>query len=231
MKNPNQKLLNEFTFNMIAFLEGARVVDKEKRVIFLDGEFYHAEIRFYLGKVAEFTAKDRKSDEILYYLHFEMTDFDTIYHHISSLVHFLQGYRPGRRLPVENVKKMDKQQMEPLKILISCTSGMTSSYFAWLMQAAAEKMSDRIQVEAADYMRLDGIHEKYDYILLAPQIAYKLEEFRRKFGGNRVMAINVTDFASRNVDDVLEKILKIHREVPEKNFFRRLRKREKQCII
>lgn len=228
MKNPNQKLLNEFTFNMIAFLEGAKVVDKEKRVIFLDGEFYHAEIRFYLGRVAEFTVKDRKSDEILYYLHFEMMDYDTIYHHISSFVHFLQGYRPGRRLPVE---KKDKQQMEPLKILISCTSGMTSSYFAWLMQAAAEKMSDRIQVEAADYMRLDEIHEKYDYILLAPQIAYKLEELKKKFGENRVMAINVTDFASRNVDGVLEKILRIHRGVPEKNFFRRLRKKEKQCII
>ena len=231
MKNPNQKLLNEFTFNMIAFLEGAKVVDKEKRVIFLDGEFYHAEIRFYLGRVAEFTVKDRKSDEILYYLHFEMTDFDTIYYHISSFIHFLQGYRPGRRLPVEKVEKKDKQQIEPLTILISCTSGMTSSYFAWLMQKTASKISDRIQVEAADYMRLDGIHEKYDYILLAPQITYKLEEFRRKFGGNRVMAINVTDFASRNVDGVLEKIMKIHREVPEKNFFIRLRKREKQCII
>ena len=113
MKNPNQKLLNEFTFNMIAFLEGAKVVDKEKRVIFLDGEFYHAEIRFYLGRVAEFTVKDRKSDEILYYLHFEMTDFDTIYYHISSFIHFLQGYRPGHRLPIE---KKDKQQMEPLRI-------------------------------------------------------------------------------------------------------------------
>ncbi|MGN0268319.1 MAG: PTS sugar transporter subunit IIB [Lachnospiraceae bacterium] len=228
MKNPNQKLLNEFTFNMVAFLESAEVVDREKRVIFLDGEFYHAEARFYLGRVAEFTAKDKMSDEILYYQHFDMTDYDTIYHHVNSFVHFLQIYRPGYRLPVE---KKEKQQMEPLRILISCTSGMTSSYFAGLMQEKAAKISDRIRVEAADYMRLDEIHAKYDYILLAPQISHKLKDFQEKYGENRVMEMGIMEYASRDVEHVLENILSIHEKEQEKNLFRRLRKKAKNCIM
>ena len=230
MKNPNQKLLNEFTFNMVAFLESAEVVDREKRVIFLNGEFFHAEARFYLGRVAEFTAKDKMSDEILYYQHFEMMDYDTIYHHINSFVHFLQIYRPGYRLSIEKDVKKDKK-MESLRILISCTSGMTSSCFAGLMQEEAAKISGRIRVEAAEYVRLDEIHAKYDYILLAPQISHKLKDFQEKYGENRVMEMGIMEYASRDVGRVLDNILSIHEKEQEKNLFRGLRKKAKNCIM
>lgn len=228
MKNPNQKLLNRYTFNMIAFLDGAKVVDRNKHVIHLDGKFYHAEVRFYLGKIAEFTAEDRKSREIIYYLHFEMTDFDTINRHLNSFVYFLQVYRSGSNVPSG---RREKQQVESLKILISCSSGITSSYFAHLMQEKALQIDDRIRVEAADYMRVDSIQENFDYILLAPQISHKLAEFQKKYGENRVMGMDIIDFASRNVDSVLEKVLKRHQGDQKRIFFRRLRKTEKDCMI
>ena len=52
------------------------------------------------------------------------------------------------------------------------------------------------------------MQSQYDYILLAPQIAYKLPEYRQKYG-DRVMTVDSRDFASYDVKRVLNRLARL----------------------
>ncbi len=67
-------------------------------------------------------------------------------------------------------------------LLISCTSGVTSSYFAYTMKNAMNKAGLEIIIDAISITEIHKIHSQYDYILLAPQVAYALPEYRKKYG-------------------------------------------------
>ena len=55
---------------------------------------------------------------------------------------------------------------------------------------------------------LARFQDQYDYILLAPQIAYKLPEYRAKYG-DRVMTVDSRDFASSDVGRVLNRLVRL----------------------
>ena len=96
----------------------------------------------------------------------------------------------------------------PIRLLISCTSGMTSSYFAYTMQNSLNTAGLVMTVDAVSYTEIDKVQEAYDYILLAPQIAYKLSEYQAKYG-SKVMSIDAMDFASSNVNRVVNKLMEM----------------------
>ena len=93
-----------------------------------------------------------------------------------------------------------------INILLSCTSGLTTSYFAYLMQEKMNKVHQNIKIDAVSFTKVDEVENQYDYILLAPQISYKYDEFKEKYG-DKVMMMDTIDFASLNVDSVLNQII------------------------
>lgn len=98
---------------------------------------------------------------------------------------------------------------EQLKILLSCTAGLTTSYFAYLMQEALAPLKENITIDAVSYLDLDQVQQDYDVILLAPQIAYKYPELKERYG-SKLMKIDTLDFATGNVNHVLNEVLSVH---------------------
>ena len=77
------------------------------------------------------------------------------------------------------------------------------------LKSSTEKMNkvhQNIKIDAVSFTKVDEVENQYDYILLAPQISYKYDEFKEKYG-DKVMMMDTIDFASLNVDSVLNQII------------------------
>lgn len=162
-------------------------------------ESYHARIDFHENNLIELSITDKKTNESLFYLHFQMHDLKTTTNNIQSFFDFLKRPTPKDEFDFRNSQKK-------LKILLSCTSGLTTSYYSYLMQEALDKYNHQIVVDAINYLKLDSIQDQYDYILLAPQISHLYHRLKEKYG-EKVMMIDTIDFASGNVNRVLNQII------------------------
>ncbi len=83
---------------------------------------------------------------------------------------------------------------EGMRILICCTSGITSSMYAQILQEKLEPAG--VQVDARSYMMLEPADDQYDLILLAPQIRYALPDLQAQYGSDKVHMISAMDFAT-----------------------------------
>ncbi|MCD7892672.1 MAG: hypothetical protein LUG60_03130 [Erysipelotrichaceae bacterium] len=170
----------------------------EQEIKFFNNQL-DATIDFHENNILELSIDDKNTDKNVYYLHFEMKNIKTTVKHIQTFLSYLK--KPHKE---EKVMINDGQDM---KILLSCSSGITTSYFASLMNDALKESKHNIHVDAISYMNLDSIIDQYDIVLLAPQIAYKYSELKEKYG-NKIMVIDDTDFATYNVNHVLNQVFK-----------------------
>lgn len=193
------ELLTPIIYKWVSTRENAHKSKQSCSVCFCNDK-YHAKIDFHEHDLIELSIIDKETEESLFYLHFEMHDLKTTTQNIQSFFDFLKN-----PIQKEEIHLEDKQNGH-LKILLSCTSGLTTSYYAYLMQEALDKNHNQIEVDAINYLELDSIQEQYDYILLAPQISYRYQELRQKYG-EKVLMIDTIDFASGNVNKVLNQII------------------------
>lgn len=100
---------------------------------------------------------------------------------------------------------------DDLRILLSCTSGITTSYFAYLLENAINKCNHNVIVDAVSYTDLDNVQSRYDFIFLAPQISYQYAQMREKYG-NKVFMIDSYDFATGNVEHVIQELIEEENE-------------------
>ena len=90
------------------------------------------------------------------------------------------------------------------KILLSCSGGLTTSYFAYLMQEIFKREGLDIVVDAVGYMEIDKVIDDYDMVLLAPQVAYLLPQLKNKYG-NKIFIIDSLDFATNDFNAIIKK--------------------------
>lgn len=108
---------------------------------------------------------------------------------------------------IKKLKKYDFGDGKPRvpSLLISCTSGASSSYYAKLLKDTLLPFCENIKVDAIDLAHLDIIQDQYDCILLSPQISYKYKELKEKYG-ERVICIAPLNYGTCNTNWVLEKL-------------------------
>ncbi len=152
----------------------------------------------------ELAVEDKETKETHFYIHFAIRDMQETKENVRAFFQFLERKEEGKAQP--DLPSLGR--IRPLKLLVSCSCGITSTYFALLMQEALDQADSQIKVSAVSYRDVEKIQEAYDYILLAPQIGYLLPEFQKRYG-NKVMAIDMVDFASHNVGQVLNVIIKM----------------------
>lgn len=205
MNETTMELLKNKMNERLASMRCVCFSDDQKKISFCS-KLYHASIAFYEDSIVELSIQERRTKNSVFYLHFQVSDLQTAEKNIQV---FFDFFEKARRTQAElNLPAV--RDAAGMKILISCSSGFTSSYFAFLMQEALNQVQAEVKVDAVSSMELSLVQEQYDYILLAPQVAYRLEEFRRKYGEGRVLAIDTMDFSSRNVKGVMNWLLRVH---------------------
>lgn len=141
-----------------------------------------------------------ENDENVFFLHFEYKDEE----HAKKLFQEMIGV----------LKKQKFKRM--LKVLLSCTSGMTTSFFAEKLSTAAETLSLDMTFAATAYDDLLYEGTGYDVILLAPQISYRAQTVRMSLPKAVVLNIPAALFASYDAGGTLtflqEELKKLHKE-------------------
>ncbi len=112
--------------------------------------------------------------------------------------------------------------MPQIKILLTCSSGLTTSYFAYKLNEAAKLLNINYSLDAIDYNNLYNVAYKYDIILLAPQISYTYNKTKEILKNKLVLNIPPKIFAQYDIkktfifiQDALNQTKKICRYFPQ----------------
>lgn len=104
-----------------------------------------------------------------------------------------------------------------MKILFICCAGMSSSLVVKKLEEHIDNLKSLKQcnldltIEAIPLDKFRDVKNDYDIILLAPQIAYKLKEFKKLVSDKRlaipVSVIKGLDYGLLRVDNILSSAL------------------------
>lgn len=155
--------------------------------IIIETDYCYGEIVFNAMNIIELSVMNTYSNEAEFYLHFQMK---TMKHAIELFYEMLTC-----------IKKLVTQPV--MRILLSCSGGMTTSYFAQKMNQAAQLLFMNYEADAVGYNNLFNIGHKYDVILLAPQISYMHAKVQEIFKNQIVLQIPPQVFAKYDVGKTL----------------------------
>lgn len=162
-------------------------------------DHYRFESTFALGElnfydlemyVVELRITDTKTDETAFFLHFELNDLD---YAKELYAEFLDTYEILRT-------------KREVRILLSCTSAITTSFLAGKLNEAAKLLSLDYHFDATPF---PTIHEKvfdYDMVLLAPQVAQEADKLSRTVENIPVLKIKPRHFATYDAPAILETV-------------------------
>lgn len=153
---------------------------------------------FYKNKVARFVVWPigiieegiMEDDNILFYLHYQ---FHTFHYAMDLFYRFI-------------IKLTEDTVMLKKKILLCCTGGMTTGYFAQKMTRYCQLNHLPYEVDATASYHLDKIYHQYSLILLAPQLRYRIAEFSQVAEEVKVLCIDPITFATYDCQSLLQQI-------------------------
>lgn len=157
--------------------------EKDQDVIIIENEFCYSYITFNPQDIIELCVMNKITDEMEFYLHFQ---FKTLKHAIS-LFHEMTNC----------IKKIVNKPK--CRILLCCSGGMTTEFFAQKIRDAIQILSLNIEVAAVGYQKLYQEGLNYDVILLAPQVSYVSLQVEKVLKNQLVLKIPPQVFAKYNV--------------------------------
>ena len=175
--------------------------EKDVNTITIDTKYGIGTIVFNDMNIIEFSVLNRATDEILFYLHFQM----------KTIKHAIKLYNEM----MECLKELVNQPT--IRVLLCCSGGYTTSYFAMKIEEAAQVLNLNLEVRAVGYNKLYHEGENYDVILLAPQISYIYSKVKEIIKDKIILKIPTKVFASYDVGAILSIVLKETKEQVSKN--------------
>lgn len=168
-----------------------------------------AEINLYVmnpdPEIVELRIVNTKDEEVKFFLHFALTDLDHAKELVEEMASSLVNLKHHQKVPV----------------LLSCTSGLTTSYFAEQMNEAAKLLSLDLSFSAAPIRDIYEKGQNQKAILLAPQVAYEYQKVKKVFSDIPVIRIPAQIFGTYNagaavqlVDNELKNFCKENEEHP-----------------
>lgn len=172
-------------------IEGGKIRQSGENIK-IETKYARGEANFYDLEVTivEMSVTNLSDDENKFYLHFELKDLD----HAKELFEEM----------LETLESLKSQQK--LKILLCCTSGLTTNFFKDKLNEAAQLLSLNYEFNAVSFSKLYGTAFDYSIILLAPQIAFQYETVKKTLADKLVIKIPTKAFASYDSSAIVELI-------------------------
>lgn len=172
-----------------------QVIQVDDDHLLLDSDLVEGEVNIYHLEVdvVELRLKEKKENENFFFLHFELKDEKHAQKLFFEMIDSLTKY---------NAKKT-------IKILLSCTSGLTTNFFAQKLNEAASALSLDYEFSAIAFPQIHKVGYDYDMILLAPQIAYEMKKVQEIFPKKGIFQIPPQIFGSYDTGALLEEIKKV----------------------
>lgn len=192
-------ILNEKEKNYDVSIEGI-----EENIIVIKNKYCYSQVIFNRMNIIELCVTNNLTNESEFYLHFQMT----------TLKHAIELFREM----LESIRKVQKKKT--LKILLSCSGGLTTGYFALKLNEATKIIYKDYQIDAIGYQELFNKGEQYDIICLAPQISYMHAKVQKILKNKIVLNIPSQIFAKYDINgffQLIQKALKNKKEIKEEN--------------
>ena len=133
-------------------------------------------------EIVELRIVNRKDEEVKFFLHFALTDLNHARELVEEMISMLVNLKHHQKVPV----------------LLSCTSGLTTSYFAEQMNEAANLLSMDLTFSAVPIRDIYEKGQNQGAILLAPQVAYEYPKVKKVFTDIPVIRIPAQIFGTYN---------------------------------
>lgn len=190
-----------------------QIVWEDESLIKLITDYGEASIRFTEIEdniIVEFSIVSHKDDSVKFYLHFEPKDEAHTKQLYDEMVDTLVGLK----------------EEKTLRVLLSCSAGLTTSMFAENLKSVAEMLALDYDFDAVSYLNIYEVVENYDVILLAPQIGYMYNRLKESLPSKLVLQIPTAVFASY---DALSAIKFIQSEL-EDFYQTKDKKKMEECV-
>lgn len=155
--------------------------------IYITTEYGNGTIIFNDYNIIEFQVINTLNNETEFYLHFQMK---TMKHALELFYEMLDCLKKLVHRPIT-------------KILLSCSGGLTTSFFASKMNDAARLLFLNYHVEAIGYNQLFDVGNDYDIIMLAPQISFMHAKVQEILSNQIVINIPPQVFAKYDVGKMI----------------------------
>ena len=157
---------------------------------------------YYKNKVARFVVWPigvieeaiKEEDDLLFYLHYQFYNF----HFAVDLFHRM----------IDKLTENTNSQRHT--VLLCCTGGMTTGFFAEKMNKYCELNHLLYQINASPMYELDKVYRDYDLILIAPQLRYKVIEMSQLYKPTIVQSIDPVVFATYDCLSLMNQIKKFY---------------------
>lgn len=156
LREINTELFRKWLLNQKSNEYTIRISEKNENIIIIETKYSYSEITFNKMNIIEFCVTNLINNNIEFYLHFQM----------NTLEHALELFDEM----LETIKKLVKKPT--IKILLSCTGGLTTSFFADKLNKVAKLLDLNYVFSAVPYNELFETAIQYNIVLLAPQISY-----------------------------------------------------------
>ncbi|MCD7893375.1 MAG: ROK family protein [Erysipelotrichaceae bacterium] len=173
--------------------------EKHDDVIIIESENSYGQVIFNSMDIIELCVTNLITQKNEFYLHFQMQNLK----HAIDLFHEME----------ESIHKLINRPK--VKILLSCSGGLTTSYFAEKLQEASDLLNLDYQISATSYNNLFDKGKNYDVILLAPQISYMLVKVQEILKDKIVLNIPAQYFAKYDITNTFLMIDKARKENKE----------------
>ncbi len=173
----------------------------------LSTEKYLGRVNFYPEEIMELRIDRLEDDATLFFLHFQM---NTVEH---------------AHLMFEELEKalVSMNAENHVEVLLSCTGGLTTSYFASALNEAAETMHLNYHFSAISVEKIKENGFGYDAVLLAPQISFMRNEIQEALKDSVIINIPPTIFGGYDAPkliELLQKELEVSKEQKTPNSVR-----------
>lgn len=170
-------------------IQGATVTVDGLRVTFsTPGAIGTVEVYELEMDVVAMSVTDPSGEDTKFFLHFELDDLDHAKEVFASFVESMEASAGERRM----------------RVLLTCTSAFTTSFFANKLAEAAQMMGYPMDFAAVPFPQLYEEAVNYDVILLAPQVAYHKREVAQALPNKFVDCIPTASFANYDVGSVID---------------------------
>ena len=190
MNAEQEKILQSFKEKILsAKLDDAKISEVAGNFE-IKTDYAIGKINFYALDVliVEMSVTNLADDENKFYLHFELRDLNYAEELFAEMLATIT----------------DLKSKQTVKILLSCTGGLTTGFFAEKLNESAKILELDYKIDAVPFHKLYEVAQDYSVILLAPQIAYQMQKVSEILSESLVLKIPAKIFASYDSGEMLQ---------------------------
>lgn len=169
---------------------------QDENLIRLDTPYAYGQVVFHPMEIVELIITNKADEEAAFYLHFQLKEEERAKELFGEMVSTLLS--------------LEKKQV--FKVLLTCTSALTTSFFAMELNKAVQALKLNYEFHAVSISKIYETGFDYDAILVAPQASFEYEKIKGIFLKQIVLQIPASIFASYSTGKLIELVMNAKKE-------------------